>query len=426
MPQNHTSPILDYSEKSNRQYKISKYTLIAQIYFFVNAMFLPKGLLYTNVLSPFFYFRVIQRKLKTFAIPFFGFLMVYDCIHLYLGVDLKSFVFSNGLFISTYFCVISFYHFFNQYADLSKLFKQIVVVNFVLSLLAIPFLFMETKYQSWVWWVNILTQGVTDFPRLKLLTYEASYYSLLLIPIVFYYLFKAIFNQFKSHQNLTLFLVLTPLIMSLSFGVLGASFFTAFIMAFKFRKQLTAYKRPFYISIGVLALLLLAFVGLIYFFPANPITIRFFNILAGTDTSANGRIFDSLSMAWRIAEVKSLIFGAGLGQIKIQAEELVRTYYSYWGQLQRYDIPNTIGETLAIFGLSGIFLRLTLQIYLFYKTKVSQNYYRLALFIFVFIYQFTGSYITNIVEYTIWLLAFSNVFRQFNINQTKDDFANTR
>jgi hypothetical protein len=98
---------------------------------------------------------------------------------------------------------------------------------------------------------------------------------------------------------------------------------------------------------------------------------------------------------------------------------LVRTYYSYWGHLQRYDIPNTMGETLAIFGLSGVFFRLALEIYLYYKTKVSQNYYRLALFIFIFIYQFTGSYITNIVEYTIWLLAFSNVFPQFDLKPGK-------
>ncbi|MEI6021631.1 MAG: hypothetical protein WCR21_10925, partial [Bacteroidota bacterium] len=285
-------------------------------------MFLPKGLLYTNVLSPFFYFQLIQRKSKTYAFPFFAFLLIYDCIHLYLGVDFKSFVFSNGLFISTYFCVISFYYFFNQYQHLSKLFKQIVIVNFVLSILAIPFLYMETKYQSWVWWVNILTQGVTDFPRLKLLTYEASYYSLLLIPIVYYYLFKAIFGQFEKHQNLTLFLVLSPLIMSLSFGVLGATLITAFILGIKFRKQLTAYKRPFYISLMFLLGAFIAFIFLLYYFPANPVTIRFYNILAGTDTSANGRIFDSLSMAWRIASVKSLIFGAGLGQIKIQAEEL--------------------------------------------------------------------------------------------------------
>lgn len=64
-------------------------------------------------------------------------------------------------------------------------------------------------------------------------------------------------------------------------------------------------------------------------------------------------------------------------------------------------------------------LALVFEWYLFFKTAVYKNYYRLALFIFVFIYQFTGSYITNIVEYVIWILAFSNAFPQFNINAKK-------
>jgi hypothetical protein len=74
-----------------------------------------------------------------------------------------------------------------------------------------------------------------------------------------------------------------------------------------------------------------------------------------------------------------------------------------------------MGETLAIFGLAGVVLRLFLEFFLFFKTRVYSNYYRLALFIFVFIYQFTGSFITNIVEYVIWILAFSTVLNQFNI-----------
>ncbi len=413
--QNHTFEKLNFSEKSGFSFKLSKFSLLAHVYFFCNSLLLPKGLLYTNVLSPFFYWQVIKKKLNTFWRPFFSFLIFYDAIHLYFGVDISSFLLSNGLFISTYFCVVAFYHFFNTHQDLQKIFKQILIVNLVLSLLAIPFLFMDLEYQVWFWWINILTKGITEFPRLKLCTYEASYYSLLMIPIVFYYLFKAIFNQFTINRNLTLFIVLFPMILSLSFGVIGATILTALILCIYFSKRLLRYKRPFFITIFVFALSILSFFILINFFPTNPITVRFYNILAGVDTSANGRIYDSLTMAWRIANIKNLYFGAGLGQIKIQAEEVVKVYYNYWGYLPRYDIPNTMGETLAIFGILGVFIRLSLEWYLFFKTKVSQNYYRLALFVFIFIYQFTGSYITNIVEYVIWILAFSQVFKQFNV-----------
>ncbi len=76
-----------------------------------------------------------------------------------------------------------------------------------------------------------------------------------------------------------------------------------------------------------------------------------------------------------------------------------------------------MAETLAIFGILGAIGRLALELYLFFRTKVYANYYQLALFLFVFIYQFTRSFITNIVEYVIWILAFSNVFKQFDVRQ---------
>ena len=65
-------------------------------------------------------------------------------------------------------------------------------------------------------------------------------------------------------------------------------------------------------------------------------------------------------------------------------------------------IPNAVGDTLAAFGIFGIALRLVLQIVFFFQNQGAySNYYRLALFLFIFIYQFTGSFITNIAEYVI-------------------------
>jgi hypothetical protein len=78
-------------------------------------------------------------------------------------------------------------------------------------------------------------------------------------------------------------------------------------------------------------------------------------------------------------------------------------------------IPNAAAETLAIFGWAGLILRIGIELFFFFLTKVWTNYYRLLLFLFVFIYQFTGSFITNVAEYVIWILAFTNVFHQFDV-----------
>ena len=90
-------------------------------------------------------------------------------------------------------------------------------------------------------------------------------------------------------------------------------------------------------------------------------------------------------MAWLIASDSSMWFGCGMGQIKLKIADVVHLHFNYWGEYARYDIPNAMGETLAIFGITGVVLRIFLEWYLFFKTVVYNNYYRLALFIFVFI-----------------------------------------
>ena len=371
-------------------------------------------MLYTTLLSPYFFTLQLIRKRTTGIRWFAAFLLIYDAIHLFQGVQTTSFLISNGLFIATYFTVVSAYHFINGYEGLPKLFRQILVFNACLTVVALPFYFMEPALQDWMWWVNRSAPGATEYPRLKLFTYEASYYSLLFVPVAYYYLFKLLFRQVQQSHLITLLFTLVPLILSMSFGVIGASLLSAMCLLLYFRKQLFRFRRAMTITFGVSAALLITTLLMMWLFPGSPIVIRIFNVLKGMDTSANGRISDSLSIAWRISELKSIWFGAGLGQVKVQIVELIRQYYNYWGHFARYDIPNTIGETLAIFGISGVLVRLGLELYFFRKTKVWTNYYRLALFIFVFVYQFTGSFITNIAEYTIWILAFSDIFPQFN------------
>jgi hypothetical protein len=82
-------------------------------------------------------------------------------------------------------------------------------------------------------------------------------------------------------------------------------------------------------------------------------------------------------------------------------------------------IPNAVAETFTILGWTGVILRLFLEIFFFFQTRVWTNYYRLWLFLFIFIFQFAGSFITNVAEYVIWIMAFTNVFDQFDIKKEK-------
>ncbi len=410
------------TEAGKARLKANPYSLLAHLYFFFNKAGLPFGLLYMHLLSPLFYFWLLHKKKKTILLPFLLVVVPFGIIHLLLGVDLKSFIISNILFTGSYVFTVAFYYFINHYEHLGKIFRQLLISNFIFTLIALAFFY--TPYREVFWYVRKFTKSVDSLPRLAMLTYEASYYSLLFVPIAFYYLLKVFFKQNKMNTLLILALVLIPLLLSLSLGVILASLLTLLLFYCIHYEKVFMHKR-FFNNLLLLSLLVVG-VGLVLwiFFPSNPIVIRLQNILAGNDTSTNGRTSDSFFIAYCIAKEKSLWFGVGLGQIKILAPEFVHKYLRYWGELDVIRIPNAMGETLAMFGIVGVVLRFLIIFYFFFKTKVLSNYYRTFLFIFIFIYQFTGSFITNIAEYVIWALAFSNVFPQFNIHKPKHPSTN--
>jgi hypothetical protein len=264
------------------------------------------------------------------------------------------------------------------------------------------------------WQVSAISSGLDKLPRLKLLTYEPSFYSLLLVPLAIYYYLKIIFLKIHN-PALIIILVTVPLLLSFSLGILiGIPLALAILFLLNLKLFFVNRKIPQYIflilSIAVIVFLLLAII-----YPDNPLFIRIFNLFEGKDSSFKGRTFDSYELAWTITSKKNLLFGVGLGQVKVEGLELWRDFYDYNFSISEVAIPCAVAETFAVFGFVGLFIRLGLEIYFFFRTKVYTDYYRLAIFIFIFIYQFTGSYIMNIAEYVIWIMAFhQGLFDEFN------------
>ncbi len=386
---------------------------MANLFFFFNNAGLPGGLLFTNLLSPFLYIWLIYKKKQPVLWPLLVFLLPFDLIHIVLGIEWKSFVVSNILFISTYIFAYSFLYFIQNHENIGQIFKRILVANFAFTLFACFVYF--TPYKETLWYMNKFTESVEGFYRLSLLTFEASYYSFLFAPIAIYYVLKVFLGMNNKSSIGLLFLACFPLLLSLSFGVLGALFMSFFIL-YLIHFQKIFYKKGFFswLVLGLFLFVIITIV-LVLFFPNNPLFIRLNNIYYGIDTSTRGRTIESFGIAWKVAGERSIWFGSGLGQVKVLAYDVVKKYYQYWGNLDVVRIPNSIAETLAIFGIFGLIIRFVLIFYLFFKTNVLNNYYRTVLFFFVFIYQFTGSYITSHVEYVIWILVFSSAFEQFDI-----------
>lgn len=399
--------------KGSLNITFNKYLPIAITYFFFNGFLLPLGLLYTTLLTPLFLLWLYRFPSFKWIGAFFFVLAPFAVIHFAQGVNPGYYIRSTALLFTVFVFCVALWQFLQVCKSLRTIYKYILYLNAGLFILAVICLFIA-PLRNIFWTSAAITEGVKGVNRLKMLTYEPSYYSTLLAPIALYYYLKMVMNRLSS-PRLIFVLMTIPLLSSLSFGVIGGMVLALFLtflanISFFFPGK----KLVLYIFAGSI-LLVIGFSILAYFHPDNIIFIRLRNIFAGGDSSFRGRTYDAFYLGWNVAEKKSVIFGCGPGQVKALGLELFNDYYNYTFTTDAIAIPNALGDTLATFGLAGLSIRVMVEIGLFFKTKVYSNYYRLSLFLFIFIYQFTGSFIMNIAEYTIWILAFNpNSFEEFN------------
>ncbi len=404
---------------------INKYLPIAVLYFFFNSFLLPHGLLYTTLLTPFFIIWLYRYPSFNLLLWFFVVSIPFLIVHLAKGVDALVYIKSYLLFFSVYVFGVAFYQFLKNCHSLSSIFKSITIINIFLVLLALLALAIPPLKQRF-WYDIVVTPGVPSINRLQMLTYEPSYYSILLVPIVLYYYLKMLLLRLPN--KLLVFLLLAiPLFLSLSFGVIFGLLIT-FVLIFVSDVKLFTFNKkfPLYILYGSIAALI-AFVLALELFPDNIFFLRIANSLSGHDASFKGRTFDSFYLGWQIAAQKSILFGVGPGQVKPIGLDFFRVFYNYPNFTENeISIPNSLGDILATLGILGVLIKLSLELFFFFKTKTYSNFFRLGLFLFAFIYQFTGSYITNIAEYVIWIMAFSPwLFTEFNkINIYKMKYSN--
>ena len=393
---------------------INKFLPIAIVYFFINGLFLPEGLLYTTLLTPFFILWLWKYPAVNY-LWFFAIVSVpFAVIHFINGVNTLVYIKSYFLLFTTFVFAVSFYQFLKVVKDLPSIFKGLTILNIFLVFVALLALLIPVLKPVF-WYITEFTASSSTVYRLKMLTYEPSYYSTLFVPIVLYYYLKMLFFRMEN-KAFVFFLLTIPILLSLSFGIILGLILTMVILFLSDVKLFTLKSRfPSYF-IMTLVLFALIFIVILQVYPDNPLFLRMANIFAGKDTSFRGRTFDSFFLGWKVAAQKSIFFGAGPGQTKLVGLDFFKEFYNNSNFTEaEIGIPNSIGDTLATFGLAGVIIRLCLQVYFFFRTKVYLNFYRLALFIFVFIYQFTGSFITNIAEYVIWILAFTpSLFPEFN------------
>jgi hypothetical protein len=395
--------------------EINKYFPFALVYFFFNSLGLPLGLTYTTLLAPFLYYWILITRKREILLPFLIALVPFFIVQVNEGVDLKTYFVSVMNLTAVYIFCQAFYTFLKNCKDIEGIFRKLVIINFILCLIAIPVYFTDYYYILWI--KQFLTEGVDEFLRLKLFTYEASYYATLFTPLFFFYFLKVNLGQNKKSSFLILALIFLPYLLSFSLGVISSIIISVIIMYVLLFRYLNKKRRFWWLGIFVSGSIVLMFITLSIFFPDNTLFIRIGNIFSGHDTSGNGRTWDAFLLGDKILRLRNIYFGVGPGQIKVIGTDIIRDYYNYPLDYNTITIPNATAETLVIFGTFGIILRFSAEIFFFFYTKVWKNYYRLLLFTFIFLYQFTGSFITNLSEYVIWIMAFTKGFPQFDVKE---------
>jgi hypothetical protein len=384
---------------------INRYLPFAILYFFFNILFLPFGLTWTAILGPLFYLRVLKNEKHDIFLPFIFIASPFLIAHMFSGVELRSYLFSFLNLLMIFFFAMAVKSFLKRAAEPGKIFSWILVLNFCFCALAIGIYF--TPWRDLMWIRQNITTGVEDFLRLKMFTYEASYYAMLFVPVFIYFFLQYVFRQNRIPGALLLLMISLPLLLSFSIGVIASLTISALLVLLLNFRVLLAKRRVlnFLITFGVILFALAAVLGL--FFPNNVFFERLANIITGQDTSAEGRTGDAFMLSVRILQENgSSWFGIGPGQLKFLGDDTIREYYMYY-ENTAVAIPNVAAETLLLFGWVGFTLRMFLLLFFFYITRVWTDYFRLSLFLFMFIYQFTGSYITNPAEWVIWVLAFT-------------------
>src|SRR5688500_2933795 len=98
--------------------KVNKYYPVAFIYFFVNALGLPFGLLYTTLFTPFFYVWMVLKGKRLIVFRFFILALPFIINHLINGVDLQVYMSSLILFLTVYIFGYAFYTLLTKGTDL--------------------------------------------------------------------------------------------------------------------------------------------------------------------------------------------------------------------------------------------------------------------------------------------------------------------
>lgn len=389
-----------------RQLTFHKYLPLALVYFFFNAVGLPWGLFYINILAPEFYVWLYLQGRRWITTWFLLGLAPFFIAHWINGISsLAYYARTTALLWTVYLAVYGVAWALLHINHLERLFDELIVANFCAVVLAI--MLLPTPWWDLLWHndANELA-GASRLIRLTLLTSEPAVYASLMLPLLVFATLRLLYAP-RRRNFLFAAMVALPFLLTQSFSGLGV-FIIGIAVAVGMRlRQFLKGSSLFLVASGIV----LAMVALLVI--PNPIAERMRSILAGSDSSAHTRTLSAFLLAYMIAAPKSLLWGVGLGQSKLVDVESFKLGYT------TATIPNAVAGTFAELGIVGVIVRFAVEIYLFFRTRVYTNTFRLAMFVVSFAQQLGGGYLSDVQGYLMWCFAFAPFFPEMGIRSLR-------
>jgi hypothetical protein len=376
----------------------------AAFYFFFNSVGLPHGLFYTTLLSPAIFVWLYLRGQRWLTSKFLLYLSPFILAHLFLGFSsILFYVRSLFLLWTVYVTTYAFCWALLRCRDIHRLFDELITVNFVVSLLALALLYTPARNIVWLDDSDSVASA-SHLHRLLLLVSEPSVYAGLMLPFLIFAILRALCKSGKRNL-IYLCMIGLPFLLCQSFGGISMCLAGIGVCLLSSYRRLFRKPRTLFFSFG----LALA-VGAL-FLTHNPISERLLQVVTGGDSSSKSRTIFSFLVAYEVASAKSLMWGVGLGQAKLVDVSDLGLGFTVG------IIPNAVAGTFAELGIVGVLVRFTLEIYLFFRTKVYSNSFRLAMFVVTFISQLTGSHLMDVQQYLCWCFAFFPFFPDINLKE---------
>ncbi len=384
-----------------------KYNVIATLLYFFRQMIyylnISQGYFLVGNLDAFFILAPIYiikniKKIKKETIIFIVVCIVYLFIQIFFipELDIVRACINLAKIIVCYFVMQYIIQYYNKidFKFICKMFSILCIIFLVISLIA----------PDGILWRHNDTINKYDLDRLQFLYTEPSelgLHSILIILLLFYMLIES-----KNIKQMTVnILLMIPIFITLflarplgaiGIGAIAIGILCIMDLIYNYSKR----KLGFYLILLVIAVFIMGYMIV----SQNSLYLRVIDTFNKKDLSNNYRMFVPFYVSRQVI-IDTNAIGIGFGNLEL--ENNVEKYKDLG--LERAGIVSSYMNVISESGILGIIIVSTIMAAILKKSFEEKSSIKIALSVFIIVYQFVGTHFTNPLCWVIYGIILSNL-----------------